>query len=200
MTRPQLWVLAGGNGAGKTTFYRLFLAPRGVLFANADEIARRIDPTAPEQHSYTAAQVVERLRRQLLRERKSFCFETVFSHPSKIDFVAEAKAAGYEIILVIIHLECVALNQARVAQRVSEGGHGVPPDKIASRIPRTLENLRKTLPLCDEVRVLDNSSATSAFERVAVLKAQRPVFLVEPLPDWAIELLAETISFTPSIS
>ncbi|TVS09858.1 MAG: hypothetical protein EA417_19735 [Gammaproteobacteria bacterium] len=189
MTRPQLWVLAGGNGAGKTTFYRQFLEPRRVLFANADEIARQIDPTAPEQHSYQAAHLVEHLRRQLLRERKSFCFETVFSHPSKVDFVAEAKAAGYENILVIVHLENPALNQARVAQRVSEGGHSVPPDKIVSRIPRTLENLRKTFPLCDQVHILDNSSATSPFERIAVLKGQAPVFLADPLPQWARELL-----------
>lgn len=187
--RPQLWLLAGGNGAGNTTFYRQFLEPRAVLFANADEMARQIDPASPEQHSYRAAQMVEHLRRQLLRERKSFCFETVFSHPSKIDFLAEAKAAGYEIILVIVHLESPALNQARVAQRVSEGGHAVPPDKVVSRIPRTLENLRKALPLCDQVHVLDNSSASSPFERVAVLKAQVPVFLAEPLPEWVGELL-----------
>ncbi len=189
MTRPQLWVLAGGNGAGKTTFYRQFLEPRRVLFANADEIARQIDPTAPEQHSYQAAQLVEHLRRQLLRERKSFCFETVFSHPSKVDFVADAKAAGYEIILVVVHLESPTLNQARVAQRVSEGGHSVPPDKVVSRIPRTLENLRKAFPLCDQVHILDNSSATSPFERVAVLKGQARVFLADPLPHWARDLL-----------
>lgn len=189
MTQPQLWVLAGGNGAGKTTFYRQFLEPRGVLFANADEIARQIDPATPEQQSYKAARLVEQLRRQLLRERKSFCFETVFSHTSKVDFVAEARAAGYEIILVIVHLESAALNQARVAQRVSEGGHSVPEEKVVSRIPRALENLHKALPLCDQVHVLDNSSATSPFERVAVLKQQAPAFLADPLPGWARDLL-----------
>ncbi len=189
MTRPQLWVLAGGNGAGKTTFYRQFLEPRGVLFANADEVARQIDSKSPEQQSYQAAQMVGELRRQLLRERKSFCFETVFSHPSKVDFVADARAAGYEIILVIVHLESATLNQARVAQRVSEGGHSVPVDKLISRIPRTLENLRKALPLCDQVHVLDNSSATSPFQRVAVLNEQRLAFAVDPLPGWAGVLL-----------
>lgn len=187
--RPQLWVLAGGNGAGKTTFHRQFLEPRGVLFANADELARQIDPVSPEQYSYRAAQMVGHLRSELLRERRSFCFETVFSHPSKIDFLAAAKSVGYEIILVIVHLESPALNQARVAQRVSEGGHAVPADKVASRIPRTLQNLRKALPLCDQVHMLDNSSASSPLERVAVLKAQMPMFLAEPLPGWVGELL-----------
>lgn len=122
-------------------------------------------------------------------KRKSFCFETVFSHTSKVDFVAEARTAGYEIILVVVHLESAALNQARVAQRVGEGGHSVPVDKVVSRIPRTLDNLRKALPLCDQVYVLDNSSAASPFERVAVLKQQTPVYLVDPLSDWARDLL-----------
>lgn len=106
-----------------------------------------------------------------------------------VDFLAEAKAAGYEIILVIVHLESPALNQARVAQRVSEGGHSVPAEKVVSRIPRTLENLRKASPLCDQVHVLDNASASSPFERVAVVKAQVPVFLADCLPEWASELL-----------
>jgi hypothetical protein len=70
-----------------------------------------------------------------LQEGRNFYFETVFSHPSKIDFVAHAKALGYQIILVFIHLEPTALNKARVKQRTEEGGHTVPEDKIENRIP-----------------------------------------------------------------
>ena len=66
--------------------------------------------------------------------RISFCFETVFSHESKIDFLARAKANGYKIILVYIHLFDANLNEARVKQRTSEGGHSVPIEKIHSRI------------------------------------------------------------------
>ncbi len=62
---------------------------------------------------------------------------------------------GYEIILVFIHLSDVALNQARIAQRVREGGHHVLDEKVISRIPRTLKFIRKVLPLCDQVYILD---------------------------------------------
>ncbi|MEN8180655.1 MAG: zeta toxin family protein, partial [Pseudomonadota bacterium] len=147
MTERQLWILAGGNGAGKSTFYRRFLSPLGVPFVNADLIARNMDSQHPEAVSYAAAKLAGRLRCDLLRAGVSFCFETVFSHPSKIDFVAEAKVLGYEVVLVFIHLQMDELNQARVAQRVVEGGHNVPAEKIVSRIPPTLQHIRTVLPL-----------------------------------------------------
>lgn len=185
----QLWLLAGGNGAGKSTFHRLFLQPQGVPFVNADLIAKELFPDAPEVHSYHAARLAEELRRRWLLDGKSFCFETVFSHPSKIDFVAQAKALGYEIILVFIHLDSPALNNARVAQRVEQGGHAVPEDKVESRIPRTLNHIRTIIPLCDQVRVLDNSSALYPFRKVVVLRAGTIIDKVEDIPEWAVELL-----------
>ena len=185
----QLWVLAGGNGAGKSTFYRTQLAPLGLPFVNADILAKELYPQSPEEHSYDAAKLATEIRFQLLHEGRSFCFETVFSHPSKIDFVAQAKVLGYEIILVFIHLDTVSLNQARVAQRLSEGGHNVPDEKVASRIPRVLQNIKKTLPLCDQVRILNNSRIDSPFQQVAVIRNGQKLQQEIPLPDWAKELL-----------
>ena len=188
--RRQLWLLAGGNGAGKSTFYRLQLAPLGLPFVNADLIARELYPDAPEVHSYAASRVAAELRQRLLEEGRSFCFETVFSHPSKIDFVAQAKALGYEIVLVFIHLESVELNQARVAQRVSEGGHAVPADKVTARLPRLLGHVKTALMLCDHVRLLDNSRADDPFRQIAVMRAGRLEILTDgSLPDWAGWLL-----------
>jgi len=189
--RKQLWILAGGNGAGKSTFYRTQLAPLGLPFVNADILAKEVYPQSPEEHSYDAAKLATEIRFQLLHEGRSFCFETVFSHPSKIDFVAQAKALGYEIILVFIHLDSVSLNQARVAQRLSEGGHNVPDEKVASRIPRVLQNIKKTLPLCDQVRILNNSRIDSPFEQVAVIRNGQKLQQEIPLPDWAKELLED---------
>jgi hypothetical protein len=83
----------------------------------------------------------------LISQGISFCFETVFSHDSKIDFLARAKANGYTIILVYIHLFDSRLNEARVKQRISEGGHRVPIDKIHSRIPRTLQHIKTALSI-----------------------------------------------------
>ena len=181
---PQLWVLAGGNGAGKSTFYERFLKPTGLPFVNADILARELFPDDPEGNSYEAARAVDVLRQQLVEEGRTFCFETVFSHPSKIDFVAKARAKGYEIILVYIHLELTALNVARVSQRVGEGGHSVPEDKIASRIPRTMENVKATLPLCDRCRFVDNSDARQPMRFVAEYRDGVIELLRDPEPEW----------------
>ncbi|MBP9101486.1 MAG: zeta toxin family protein [Nitrosomonas sp.] len=189
--KKQLWLLAGGNGAGKSTFYRTRLAPNGLSFVNADIIAKLLYPQAPEAHSYHAAKLAEHLRLQLLRQGRSFCFETVFSHPSKIDFVAQAKTLGYEIVLVFIHLCDSALNQARIAQRVSEGGHNVPADKVISRIPRKLKLIKKTLPLCDHVYILDNSRTDNPFQQLAVIRDGQIIFRHDVMPDWCRELLAD---------
>lgn len=187
----QLWLLAGGNGAGKSTFYRTALQPRGMALVNADNIARDLAPDQTEAASYTAARVAEKLRYDLLDKGVSFCFETVFSHPSKIDFMARAKALGYEIVLVFIHLDNSELNKARVAQRVSEGGHNVPDDKIETRIPRTLTHIKAALPLADEVYLLDNSRWNAPLRRVASLKAGIPNLHTNELPDWARDLLRD---------
>jgi len=186
----QLWVLAGGNGSGKSTFYRTQLEPLGLPFINADVLAKELYPESPEEHSYEAAKLATEMRFRLLNEGRNFCFETVFSHPSKIDFVAQARALNYEIILVFIHLDELALNQARVMQRVSEGGHNVPEDKITARIPRLLVNIKKTLPLCDRVYILDNSSFDKPFQQVAFIQNSQMQKKMS-LPGWASDLLSE---------
>ena len=187
----QLWLLVGGNGAGKTTFYRTQLQPLGMPFVNADDIARDVFPQAPEEHSYDAAKIAENLRNSLLEQGKNFCFETVFSHPSKIDFIAKAKALGYQLVLVFIHLEQSSLNKARVHQRIESGGHAVPEGKIESRIPRTVQNVMNALPLCDDVWVLDNSSMTDPFKKVLRIQNNKPLAFADPLPAWATAFMAQ---------
>ena len=185
----QLWMLVGGNGAGKSTFYRKYLEPRGMLFVNADVLAKQVYPDDPEGNSHEAAQLASQMREQLLIDGANFCFETVFSHPSKIDFVAKAKAFGYQVVLVFIHVDHISLNKARISQRVEEGGHFVPDEKVESRIPRTQENIRNVLPLCDHVRILDNSSYDNPFEQIATIRNQAITEHKKPLPTWAFNLL-----------
>jgi predicted ABC-type ATPase len=187
----QLWLLTGGNGAGKSTFYKTQLEPKGIPFINADILAKQLYPNQPEQHSYEAAKIAETMRMQLLQQGRTFCFETVFSHPSKIDFVAQAKAMGYEIVLVFIHLDLISLNQARVAQRVSEGGHYVPEDKVSKRVPRTLQNIQQTLPLCDHCYLLDNSRIDNPFQQIAEIHNGQVTRKEKSLPEWAKELLVD---------
>lgn len=87
-------MLAGGNGAGKSTFYRTRLESLSLPFINVDILAKQIYPEQPEKHSYEAAKIAGIMRTQLLQQGRTFCYETVFSHPSKIDFLAQAKAPG----------------------------------------------------------------------------------------------------------
>ena len=181
-------MLVGGNGAGKSTFYQQALQPLGIPFINADVIAKELFPDAPEAHSYEAARIAENMRMELIQAGQSFCFETVFSHPSKIDFFAQAKALGYEIILVVIHIETTELNLVRVSQHAKEGGHNVPPDKVRARIPRILENVQLAIPLCDQVRVLDNSRLDHPFQPVLTIRAGVRVVHISPLPSWAVKL------------
>ena len=187
----QLWILVGGNGAGKSTFYKLFLEPIDLPFVNADILAKLVYPDAPERHSYDAARLAGQLRGDLLLSGASFCFETVYSHPSKIDFVAQAKALGYEVIMVMIHLQNTDLNKARVAERVSEGGHSVPDEKVISRIPRTLKHVKTSIPLCDRLQVYDNSYEDEPFKPVLTVKNGMIKQHVTPLPDWAEALISD---------
>ena len=185
----QLWLLAGGNGAGKSTFYRTRLQPLSMPFVNADIIARELYPDAPEAHSYDAARIAEEIRYGLLSEGRSFCFETVFSHPSKIDFVAHAKTLGYQVILVFIHLASAELNKARISQRLESGGHHVPDEKVEQRIPRLLKHIKTVIPLCDQVHVLDNSSAGNPFKPVMVIRDGNIEVQQSTVPGWAEEFL-----------
>lgn len=186
-----LWLLAGGNGAGKSTFYRLFLEPDGVEFVNADVIERGLDATTLDNPSYEASRLAQRRVSELLASGRSFCFETVFSHESKMALLLDAKNHGYVVNLVLIHLQNTALNVARVQQRVSEGGHNVPEDKITSRVPRTLELMRQAAPYVDAFMLFDNSSSQNPYQRVAIVEQSVITMYQDPLPTWAADVLGE---------
>jgi len=135
--------------------------------------------------------LAEQQRSTLLLSGASFCFETVYSHPSKIDFVARAKALGYTVIMVVIHQERPELNAARVAQRVREGGHDVPAEKLLQPIPRMLAYVQASIPICDQVRVLDNSSTEDPFRPVMTIQGGRVEIYQQLLPSWAAQMLNE---------
>jgi predicted ABC-type ATPase len=94
------------------------------------------------------------------------------------------------VILVMIHLESPALNQARISERVSEEGHDVLSDKVVSPIPRMLHHVRMSLSLCDVARAYGNSSADHPFLPVFTETHGRMERHVTPFPDWADGLLA----------
>lgn len=156
----RLDLVVGPNGSGKTTFVEQRLAPLlpGSVFVNADVIAKQRWPDSPEEHSYEAAQIAATIRDTLIDQGESFIAETVFSHPSKLDLIDRAHRAGYVVVLHVV-LVPVELSVARVAERVVEGGHRVPEEKIRSRFERVWPLVADAIDRADHATVYDNTAA-----------------------------------------
>ena len=133
----RLDLVAGRNGAGKSTFVELTLAPLlpGSVFVNADEIAKQRWPEDPAAHAYEAALIAAETRAKLIELGRAFIAETVFSHPSKLELIDTAHAAGYTVVLHVLLIP-EELAVARVAYRVQAGGHPVAENKIRERYHR----------------------------------------------------------------
>lgn len=165
---PILHLLAGPNGAGKSTYVARVLEPVTHLpFVNADVIAARRWPDAQAAHAYEASRAAAEERAELLASGKSFITETVFSHPSKLDLVEEAIARGYLVHLHVILLP-VDVAVSRVAERVQDGGHRVPEQKIRERYARLWDLVAMARTRAHRSEFFDNSTATAPFRRVAV--------------------------------
>jgi predicted ABC-type ATPase len=187
--RPILVALAGPNGAGKTTFFHAHLKPSGLRFLNPDLIAQTL-ALQPKD----AAQAVANLRRELVRQRESFVFETVVSDPigDKLSFLKETEKAGYTVVLCFIGLAGHETSEHRVAMRVSQGGHDVPSEKLVSRYPRTMANLQAAICDLSHVLVFDNEDLRTPFRKVAEFERGRPLFLSKPTPKWLAALLPKS--------
>jgi predicted ABC-type ATPase len=184
--RPVVVALAGPNGAGKTVFYGSHLKASGLRFVNADVLARELGVDA-----YLAAQIAQAIRERLLEQQESFVFETVFSDPvgDKISFLQRAAAAGYNVILCFIGIADAAKSAERVAMRVTQGGHDVPTEKLATRFPRTLENLRKSIRTLPQVFVFDNDGLSDPYRQIAVFHNGQAARLPKSPPHWFEEFL-----------
>lgn len=190
MPTPVLHLIAGPNGSGKTTFYeRILGAATGLPFINADEIAAERWPADPAAHAYEASLAAAELRDAQIRERRSFATETVFSHPSKLELLRAAAAAGYRTMLHVI-LVPEELAVARVALRVELGGHSVPENKIRERWRRLWPLVRSAIAPAQEAEVRDNSRAATPFRVVARYRGGRLVGAAD-WPGWTPRELVE---------
>jgi len=184
--RPIVVAIAGPNGAGKTTFFESHLKSTGLRFLNADAMARELDVDA-----YEAARMISALRAELVNQRESFIFETVFSDPvgDKLGFLKQAAQSGYAVVLCFVGIAGAETSEQRVAMRVSQGGHDVPPEKLVERFPRTLANLAAALRELPCVLVFDNDDLRTPFRHLATYMNGRAVQLNEPVASWMRPLL-----------
>lgn len=164
MAEPlRVIVIAGPDGAGKTTFAREFLPNEAdcPVFVNADLIAAGLAPFAPETAALQAGRLMLRQLERHFAARRSFAFETTLSGCAYLRQVARWQAAGYRVKLVFLRLDGPDEAVARVAQRVEQGGHDIPADVIRRRFSAGLHNFRRFYaPLVDAWALYDNSGST----------------------------------------
>lgn len=159
MKDKNIYIIAGCNGAGKTTASYTILPE--ILnckeFVNADEIAKGLSPFQPEKVAFESGRIMLERIDVLLNSDESFAFETTLSTKTYKQRLLKAKDLGFTIKLLFFWLPSIEMAINRVAIRVSEGGHNIPNDIIARRYKRGIVNLFKIyLPLCDSFLILDN--------------------------------------------
>jgi predicted ABC-type ATPase len=161
LTDKNLYIIAGCNGAGKTTASFTIL-PEIIEckeFVNADEIAKGLSPFQPEKVAFESGRIMLKRITELLFDNQSFAFETTLSTKSYKSKILEAKEKGYTVTLLFFWLQNVELAKARVKMRVSEGGHNIEPEIIERRYFRGIKNLFKIyLPIVDGAIIFDNSN------------------------------------------
>jgi predicted ABC-type ATPase len=160
------------------------------IFVNADEINLAFEQSwqaAPllggEQLSRIAQRSADATRAVLLEAGARFSFETVMSHPSKIEFLKQAARAGYRVRFIFVATNSPDINQERVSQRVKTGGHFVPPDRIRERYLRCLSLLPQAIDLAYRADIFDNSE--DGFSHIMGFMNGKQIGQIERLPTWA---------------
>ena len=156
----QLYIIAGCNGAGKTTASFTILPE--VLdckeFINADEIAKGLSPFQPESVAMQAGRIMLARMDELLQKGETFAFETTLATKSYKQKIEWAQANDYEVTLLFFWLDSTNMAKKRVAQRVDEGGHSIPSETIERRYHNGIANLFAIyIDMVDICYIFDNS-------------------------------------------
>lgn len=157
---PNLYIIAGCNGAGKTT--ASFTVLPEILnckeFVNADEIARGLSPFQAETAYFQAGRIMLNRIDELLESGVDFAFETTLSTRSYVSLIKKSKLKGYKVSLLFFWLDSISTAKERVRYRVAHGGHNIPEDVIERRYMRGIENLmRLYIPVVDYWIIIDNT-------------------------------------------
>ncbi len=203
---PVIAVLAGVNGAGKSSVAGGFLLKEGDTFFNPDTVAQQIRNLHPDiplaMANAHAWQIGKSLLEQAIAGGRDYRFETTLGGRSIAQLLQQAARAGHRLHIWFCGLASADLHLQRVRSRVAHGGHDIPEEKIRERWNRSRENLIRLLPLIDHLRVYDNSAESDPAEG----HRPRPVLLLEMqrgkitapadlsgAPEWAQPIIAAAI-------
>ncbi len=167
----NLYIIAGCNGAGKTTASNTILPELFDCreFVNADNIARGISPFNVEKVAFEAGRIMLSRIDELIKNQVDFAIETTLSTRSYVSMILEAQNKGYHVTLLYVWLESAALAVERVAERVAQGGHHIPSEIIHRRYQRGLHNLLHLyIPIVDYWIVANNTH--NELERISTGK------------------------------
>jgi predicted ABC-type ATPase len=162
-SNKNLYIIAGCNGAGKTTASFTILPQ--ILdckeFVNADEIARGLSPFQPEKVALQAGRIMLNRINELLTQNVSFAFETTLATKTYKQKIIEAKNNGYHTTLLFFWLKNAELAKERVKTRVVEGGHNIEAEVIERRYIHGIVNLFDIyIPIVDQALIFDNSDGS----------------------------------------
>lgn len=152
MTEKRLYIIAGCNGAGKTTASKRFLPSilKCRQWVNADEIAYGLSPLDPQSVAFQAGRLMLERIQELLNQEATFAIETTLSTRAYRNLVLQAQSRGYQVHLVFFYLPSPQIAIRRIAHRVKNGGHHVPDDVVIRRYHRGLKNLKEIfMPIVD---------------------------------------------------
>lgn len=206
---PRIYVLAGTNGAGKSSVGGAMLRESGAEYFNPDEAARRYRSSNPgmtqEEANGAAWLQGKRLLERAISERLDFAFETTLGGHTMAGLLESALLQKIEVRIWYVGLSSPELHVARVRSRVAAGGHDIPKAKIRERYDRSRLNLVELMPKLTELRVYDNSEErdprTGAAPRPRLLLYMARGKIVDlcdlrTAPDWAKPILATAMKLS----
>ena len=181
---PKLFIIAGCNGAGKTTASYSILPEMLDCreFVNAYEIAKGLSPFNPESVAIDAGRLMLQRMYDLLSMDEDFAFETTLASRSYVKFIEQAQSKGYFVSLLFFWLPTPEQAIERVATRVNEGGHNIPSDTIRRRYFSGIRNLMALYtPICNYWVIYDNSSTDMKIRIVASGGLNTTTEIIDPL-------------------
>jgi predicted ABC-type ATPase len=178
---PELRIVAGANGSGKSSLTKL--STIGIPVIDPDAIAREICLVRPESAALAAGRIAIENAREYIESDCSFIVETTLAGNIYLNLMREVKALGWLVSLTYIGINEPSTNIKRVQSRVNLGGHDVPRSDILRRYERSLNNLTKAAKIVDRLTLYDNSTS-AGHQLVATRDREQTTIYMQELPGW----------------